>query len=142
MTATRMDFSGGVNCSELNLTNKSYFELSKSDFEDLISIKASLAVLEGVGCCLTVGMIAFFKAYKMFVHRISLYLNVAALVASVTFALEIAPVEDVCGYVAVKPGNENFCKAAGFFAQYFVWVIVAFINWITLHLFAVKCTAI
>ena len=130
-----MDFSGGVNCSELNLTNKSCFELSKRDFESLIWIKASLAVVAGVGCCLTVGMIVFFKAYKMFVHRIALYLNAAALVASVTFVLEIAPVEDVCGYVAVKPGNEDFCKATGFLSQYIAWVILAFISWITLHLF-------
>ena len=133
-TATRMDFSGGVNCSELNFTNKSCFELSKRDFESLIWIKASLAVVAGVGCCLTVGMIVFFKAYKMFAHRIALYLNVAALLTSVTDPLKIAPVEDVCGYVAVKPGNENFCEAIGFLATYFVWVILAFISWITLHL--------
>ena len=135
MNTTRMDFSGGVNCSELTFTNKSCFELSKHDFESLIWVKVSLAVVAVVGCCLTMGMILFFKAHKMFVHRIALYLNVTALVASVTFALEIAPVEDVCGYVAVKPGNENFCEAIGFLAQYFVWLILTFINWITLHLF-------
>ena len=134
-SATRMDFSGGVNCSELNLTNKSCFELSKRDFHSLIWVKASLAVLAGVGCCLTVGMIVFFKAYKMLVHRIALYLNVAALVTSMTIALEIAPMENVCGYVDIKPGNDNFCEAIGFLAQYFGLVILAFISWITVHLF-------
>ena len=135
VTATRMDLSGGVNCSELNLTNKSCFELSKGDFHSLIWVKASLAVLAGVGCCLTVGMIVFFKAYKVFVHRIALYLNVAALVTSMTIALEIAPMENVCGYVDIKPGNDNFCEAIGFLAQYFELVILAFISWITVHLF-------
>ena len=133
MNATRMDLSGGVNCSELNLTNQSCFKLSTGDFHSLIWVKASLAVLAGVGCCLTVGMIVFFKAYKVFVHRIALYLNVAALLTAVIFALEIAPVEDVCGYVDVK--NEHFCEAIGFFAQYFSWVILDFICWITVHLF-------
>ena len=134
--ATRMDFSGGVNCSEHNLTiNGSCFELSTHDFESLIWIKASLTVLTGISCCFTVGMILFFKAYKMFGHRIALYLNVAALVTSVTIALQIAPMEDVCGYVDIKPGNVKFCEATGFLAQYFAWVIMAFTSWITLHLF-------
>ena len=123
----------GINCSQLDFTNKTCFKFSKGDFETVIGTKTGVAGLSAIACCLAILLIVFFKAHKRFVHRLTLYLAIAAFIYSVIFALQILPVEDECGYVVVK--NEKLCVALGFLVEYSAWVMLLFMCWITLHLF-------
>ena len=119
-----------TNCSQLNLTNKTCFSFSKRDFEAVIGTKTGVAGLAAIACCVVVLLIVFFKAYKRFVHRLTLYLAIAALIYSIIFALQILPVEARCGIVMVR--SEQLCTALGFLVEY---AVLLFMTWITFHLF-------
>ena len=119
-----------TNCSQLNLTNKTCFSFSKRDFEAVIGTKTGVAGLAAIACCVVVLLIVFFKAYKRFVHRLTLYLAIAALIYSIIFALQILPVEARCGIVMVR--SEQLCTALGFLVEY---AALLFMTWITFHLF-------
>jgi len=66
--------------------------------------------------------LTFFKAYKRFVHQLTLYLAIAALIYSIIFALQILPVEARCGVVMVR--SEQLCTALGFLVEYAAWVML------------------
>ena len=90
-------------------------------------------ILAAVACSLAIGMIVFFKAYKKFVHRLALYLAIAASFNCFSFILNSMPVENRCGYMLVK--NEGFCIATGFLDQCTTCLILFLVCWITLQLF-------
>ena len=121
------------NCSQLDFTNNTCFAFSKGEFEAVIWIKTSIASLSVVACSLAVLLIVFLGVYKKFAHRLTLYLNMAALVYSLVFALQVIPVENHCGYVVVR--IEKLCTALGFLVEYSAWVMLLSMGWITLHLF-------
>ena len=122
-----------ANCSQFNLTNKKCFSFSSKDFGAIFGTKVGVAGLAVLACCVAIFLIFISKAYKRFVHRLTLYLTIAALVYSVVFILQIMPVESSCGFVVVR--NEQLCMAAGFLVLYGGWAMLLLICWITLHLF-------
>ena len=121
------------NCSALDFTNKTCFELDNDKYETVFWIKTVVLIIAALACSLAIGMIIFFKAYKKFVHRLALYLAMAAFFNCFAFILNSLPVENRCGYMVVK--NEAFCVATGFLDQYTTWVILLLVCWITLQLF-------
>ena len=123
----------GVNCSELNFTNKTCFKISRHEFTALFWSGIGISVLAATVCLLAILIIAFFKAYKKSVHRLSLYLIIIALVSSISYVLQSAPVKYLCGYAVVR--NEQLCKAAGFLTEYSIWTMLLFMCWITLYIF-------
>ena len=122
-----------TNCSQLNLTNKTCFSFSKTNFEAVIGTKTGVASLAAIACCAAVLLIVFFKAYKRFVHRLTLYLTIAALTYSIISALHMLPVKVRCGVVVVR--SEQLCTALGFLVEYASWVMLLLMSWITIHLF-------
>lgn len=125
------DAQNGTSCSDFS--NRTCFRFSRSDFEAVIGTKTGVSGLAGIACCVAIFLIIFLKAHKHFVHRLTLYLAIAALIYSIIFALQILPVEDKCGYVVVR--NECLCTALAFLVEYAAWVMLFFMCWITLHLF-------
>ena len=123
----------GANCSELNFTNKTCFKLSRHEFTSLFWTQIGMSILAATVCLLAILMVAFFNAYKKSVHRLSLYLTIAALANSISNILECIPMKYLCGYVVVT--NEQLCEAAGFLTQYSIWMTILFMSWISLYLF-------
>ena len=128
-----MDVYPETNCSRLNLTNKTCFNFSSQDFEAVFGTKVGLASLAGLACCVAILLIIFYKAHKRFVHRLTLYLAIAAFVFSITLILQVLPVKARCHIVMVT--NEQLCLAAGFLCLFAEWYMLLFMTWITLHLF-------
>ena len=123
----------GEDCAALNFTDKECFELDNDNYVTVFWIKTVVLIIAALACSLAIGMIVFFKAYKKFVHRIALYIVVAAFFNSLAFILNSLPVENRCGYMVVQ--SEGFCIATGFLDQYTTWVILLLVCWITLHIF-------
>ena len=80
-------------------------------------------------------MIFATKAYRKFVHRLTLYLIISAFCESLMFGVEVIPVTITHDLLSVRTGWEGACAAIGFLAQYSVWCELLFICWITLYLF-------
>ena len=127
------DPTSDINCSQLNLTNRTCFSFSKRDFDAVFGTKVALASLAAIACCAAVLLIILSKAYKRFVHRLTLYLAIAALIYSIVFVLQILPVQASCGVVMVR--SEQLCMAVAFLILYAAWGMLLYLCWITFHLF-------
>ena len=123
----------GANCSELNFSNETCFKLSRNEFTSLFWTEVGISILAAPVCLFAILMIVFSKAYKRFAHRLSLYLIINALAKSISTILQCIPTKYHCGYVVVT--NEQLCEAAGFLAQYTLWMLLLFMSWIALYLF-------
>ena len=127
--------TNGSNCSQHNFTNKTCFKFCKDEFETVAWIRVGMSILAAMMCCLAIVMIVFFKAYKRFVHRLALYLSIAALFSAPTFAIELVPVQEKYGHAVIRNEYKPFCTAIGFLTEYVLWVILILTCWIALHLF-------
>ena len=118
-------FSGsGSNCLEFSPENQKFWNLG-------VFITSSAA---SVACILAIISILAFKGHKRFVHRLTLYLVVAALLEAVVSILAVIPVYINGNVVAVREGVEDFCAACGFLVMVTGWIPRLVICWIVLHL--------
>ena len=126
-----MDSSAG--CNKCNFTSMSCFRLNSTTFNSVLLAKTVLSALACVTCCLTIVIIILFKAYKKFVHRLSLYSIVTAFLNSVAFILSSLAIENKCGYIVTK--NERLCVVTGFLDEFTAWMILLLVCWIALQIF-------
>ena len=113
------------------------FNFTKKELT-IIYITKDVTASVSIGlCCLAILLMVFTKAYKQFVHRLTLYLTIAALGYSIVFILQTAPVhyDDKSGLVVVRKGLEGLCETAGFLHQYAGWTVIVFVCWITVYMF-------
>ena len=87
-----------------------------------------------VACILAIILILTFKGHKRFVHRLTLYLMVAALLEAVVSILDLIPVYHNGTVVAVREGFEDFCAAIGFLFEVTMWMPILVMCWIVLYL--------
>ena len=121
------------NCSQFNLTVLSCFTFNKHHFVSVFWTKIVLAAVATVACSIAIVLIILSKAYKRFVHRLTLYLTTTALVNSIVIALQTAAAKYSCGIVVVR--NDALCKASGFLDELSLCMILFLTCWITVHLF-------
>ena len=87
-----------------------------------------------VACILAIILILAFKGHKRFVHRLTLYLMVAALLEAVVSVLDVMSVYHNGTVVAVREGLEDFCAASGFLLEVTVWISRLVMCWIVFYL--------
>ena len=103
-----------------NINNSSC--LSVGEGRIYIAINSLFASLGALANLLTILLIAWTRAYKTHVHRLTLYLAIFGLGFSVAVGLEVAPV-DASGdtnnsTVEVREGWDEACAVIGFVAQH------------------------
>ena len=125
----RGQFSGsGSNCLKFSPERQQSWNLG-------VFITSSAA---SVACILAIIFILAFKGHKRFVHRLTLYLMVAALLEAVVSILAVIPVYVNGTVVAVREGFEDFCAASGYLLMVTGWIPRLVICWIVLHLVLVS----
>ena len=115
--------------------NKTCFKFSEHNYNTVLWGNNSVAILAVVFCCITISIILLQKAYKVFVHRLALYLTVTSLVDSIVFLVRPVATEQKCGYLLVKDNNYSLCAAMGFFSEYSILTVIALLFWVTFHIF-------
>ena len=75
------------------------------------------------------------RTYRLFVHRLTLYLAFSGILLSLTLVLEILPVDLNQNRAKVKAGLENLCVFAGFLRQYMVFLQALTVVWICFYIF-------
>ena len=116
-----------------NFTNTECFHFSKSNFNIVFWMKIGMEIMAVIASSVAIMLVVFLKAYKRFVHRLAFYFSITALFTSISCVLEILPVREVHSRAVVM--NKILCKASGFLDEYFVWVILILMCWVSLHLF-------
>jgi len=121
-------FSGsGNNCLEFDPEKQKSWNLG-------VFITSPVA---SVACIVAIIFILAFKGHKRFVHRLTLYLMVAALLEAVASILAVIPVyhkHDNGTVEVVREGFEDFCAASGFLLELTAWIQRLVICWIVLYL--------
>ena len=121
--------------NQSEFVNKTCFKFSEHNYNTVLWGNNSVAILAVVACCITIVIIGFQKAYKVFVHRLALYLTIPSLVLSCLFLIRVVATEQKCGYLVVKDNNYSLCAAMGFLVEYLQLVLIAFLFWVTFHIF-------
>ena len=130
-------FSAGVSwdLDEQNGTNASCHQFTSGQWNALIIARTVTASLSCLACFIAFIMIIAFKAYKQFVHRLILYLTVAAFCLSILYALQILPTREVGDTILLRVGWGGLCTAIAFLDQYTGWVMLLILCWISFYIF-------
>ncbi len=101
------------------------------DTVDAVKLRVGLGGLGVVVCLVGLTVILCLRAYKTFLQRLVLYLNIAGIFHSVSSVLQVVSI------VLNKSSNQydGVCATVGFFQMYMVWVIELLVFFMSLHLF-------
>ena len=75
------------------------------------------------------------RTYRLFLHRLTLYLAFSGILLSLTLVLQILPVDLNQNTIKVRVGLENLCVFAGFLRQYMVFLQALTVVWICFYIF-------
>ena len=120
---------------EQNSTNASCHQFTSEQWNALIIARTVTASLSCLACFIAFIMMIVFKAYKQFVHRLILYLTLAAFCLSILYALQILPTKEVGDTILLRVGWGGLCTAIAFLDQYTGWVMLLILCWISLYIF-------
>ena len=118
-----------------NSTNASCHQFTSEQWNALIIARTVTASLSCLACFIAFIMMIVFKAYKQFVHRLILYLTLAAFCLSILYALQILPTKEVGDTILLRVGWRGLCTAIAFLDQYTGWVMLLILCWISLYIF-------
>ena len=118
-------FNGNIsNCLKILAEEQNAYKVA------IISVSSSASV----ACVLAITFIVAFKGYKKFVHRLTLYLIIAALLELLVSIVDVLPVYHDETVVAVRRGYEGLCAVVGFLIEVTLWMKMLVICWIVLYL--------
>ena len=120
---------------EQNSTNASCHQFTSEQWNALIIARTVTASLSCLACFIAFIMMIVFKAYKQFVHRLILYLTLAAFCLSILYALQILPTKEVGDTILLRVGWGGLCTAIAFLDQYTGWVMLLILCWISPSLY-------
>lgn len=105
---------------------------SNTEYEVLIGLRVGISIISLVCCLLVLALIVLLKRYLFFIHRLVMYLMIAALLNSVVRSINVYPPQ-----IAWNESNiwEDYCKVVGFFDQYTMWCVLLAVVCITLDIF-------
>ena len=108
--------------------------------KDTVIVFVVFSVIATLCYVAAVFLIAWTRAYRQFVHRLTLYLCFCGLFRAVAFLFQVIPIDvqqPDSNPVSVRTGWEGTCAFGGFIVQYagFVQTVATF--WICLYVFVV-----
>ena len=118
-----------------DIGNRECFKFAKHDFQVLLWVTIGVDILAVVVCYFTIVLVLFLKAYKRFVHRLTLYLSITEIVISVINIIRVVPIKHNECHLEVKENYADLCKVTGFLLEYSALVALIFLGWVTFHLF-------
>ena len=114
-----------------NSSNRSCYQpLTGEQLESLSLVFGSVGAVSFVFCCVAIGSILYWKAYRRRSHRLVLWLLLSTLFVSAVISLEVMVAKFESG-----PNIELICKAIGVFLEYAIWTKLLLTFWINFHLF-------
>ena len=111
-----------------NTLPESHLRLSQDERKQLAIILSSGGFAGMLSCSMALALLVFFKMYKHFSERLSLYLLLSGLFVTLVLCSMIvgAPLDFV--------HHHSLCQAIGFFLQYSIWTLLLFTTFITFNL--------
>lgn len=105
----------------------------------IASIYSSFAAIATVMYIVAILLIATTRAYKQFIHRLTLYLSFSGLFRALSLWFEVVPVNlektPDTSSVEVRDGWNAVCALSGFVVQYSGLLQTSVVVWISLYIF-------
>lgn len=120
---------GGTNCTVIDPLPK---------LKLYVAIDAVFAAISASACLATIVLFVMVKAYRSYVHRLTLYLAITSLFFAVSLGLSVAPINTDTYPIALRNGWNDTCIAFGFLIQYFSLASALATLWICINVFALS----
>ena len=120
---------GGTNCTVPDPLPK---------LQQYVAIDATFAVLSSLACLVTVVLFVAVKAYRSYIHRLTLYLAITSFFFAVSLGLSVAPINTDSFPISLREGWNDTCVAFGFLIQYFSLSSALATLWICINVFALS----
>ena len=132
MLRTRVLDGRGANHTS---SNASCYEFNEEQIDAVIIALVTISVLAVIMCFLAILVIGTLKLYRLFLYRLILYLMIAGFFHAISIGLQVLPVHHEGRTVAVRSGQDGWCKSIGFIAHIMEWTFMLLFTWITAYLF-------
>ncbi len=123
-----------VLATEDDNSSDSCYMFSATEIQDITTARIVVSSAAVAMCLVGIIVILALRQYRTFVHRLAIYLMVAALLQGTSTGLEVVPVHHNGTVVEVRHGFHDACVAIGFAGQVTEWQIVMVFSWIIVYL--------
>ena len=104
-----------------------------------VATSAIFGILSSLACLVTVVLFVAVKAYRSYIHRLTLYLAITSFFFAVSLGLSVAPINtDSYPLISLREGWNDTCVAFGFLIQYFGYSSALATLWICINVFALS----
>ena len=119
-------------------SNDSCQDLTVDEAKQMITPQSAVATVESAACIITILLIVALRAYRKYVHRLSLYLAIVNLALSTSVGLGVITVDTGKAgntTVSVKDGWNDVCIVLAYFVQYSSTACTFVMSWVCLYVF-------
>ena len=112
--------------------------MTVGEAKNLIIINYVLATLATAACLFNIVLILVLRAYRRYMHRLTLYLAICSVLFAVSYILQVVPVDTERSddkLVTLKDGWKETCVAIGFIVLYVGISNAIAVFWISFYVF-------
>ena len=118
--------------------SKSCSRFSEEQLIAIFNTRVAVATTSIASCLITIIllciMICYLKIWRTLIHRLKLYITIAAIVAAAMYLLQVLPMKSLADGATENHGWGRWCKGIAFFLNYSDWVMLLVICWMTVFL--------
>ena len=132
------EYSRSARTMEGNVSLRNCSRLSNEQLTAIFNTRVTVATISIAACLITLIliciMICYLKVWGTLIHRLKLYLTIAAVVVSILYLLQVMPMKTIVDGGDAKQEWGQWCKVIAFILQYSDWVLLLIICWMILFL--------
>ena len=100
-----------------------HYRISEKQATIYVGTTAAFAAIGALGCVITIIMVLQSKAYRSYIHRLTLYVAIASFFAAVSTGITVLPVNTSSSPLSLRGGSgwNDTCVTFAFFLQYFTF---------------------
>ena len=123
---------------EANASGSNCSRLSNEQLTAIFNTRVAVATVSLAACLITLilmcVMICYLKVWVTLIHRLKLYLTIAAVVVSILYLIQVMPMKATVDGGNAKQEWGEWCKFIAFILQYSDWILLLIICWMILFL--------
>ncbi len=116
-----------------NNSNNCYMFTAKQ-LDDIVTAKIAVSSAAVVLCLIGTIVIVVLKHYRLFVHRLVLYLMIVGVLQGLSTGMDVAFIHHSGKQVKIREGLSSLCVVAAFLFQVTAWQFLLVFGWITTYL--------
>ena len=115
------------------------YRISEKQATIYVGTTAAFAAIGALGCVITIIMVLQSKAYRSYIHRLTLYVAIASFFAAVSTGIAVLPVNTLSSTspFSLRGGSgwNDTCVTFAFFLQYFTFSSTFATLWVSSNVF-------